>query len=133
MATPPQRSKTVATNKGKAATSSSTSKTPKPAATPNKGTDSTGGKEQTETQRNPHGWPTVEILWIDAVADGLTEWLDPEQLTDMKPENSRVVGYLAHQTPEHITITSLINENSVAHTLCIPRTLITELKYLEGP
>lgn len=121
------------TPKGKAAHTSSTSPTAKPAATSSKGRDATRGEETRGRRGNPWGWPLVEILWIDAISDGLWEWLDPDDLQHMAPEDSLVVGYLAHQTDEYVTVASLINDDSVAHAMCIPRSLIVTLRHLEGP
>lgn len=78
---------------------------------------------------NPHKWPIVEILWVDAVADGLLEWLDPEDVETIQPVDSVVVGYLLKQTDTHTTVASLINDGSVAHILCIPNQIITETRH----
>jgi len=82
------------------------------------------------TKGNPYEWELVEIHWIDAVADGLTEWLDPEQVMNLTPVDSRVVGYLVNDTVRHITVASLINEGSAAHVLCIPKELVVEIHRL---
>ena len=117
--------------KGKAAHTSSTSKRiPKPVPTSPKGLEATRGEQDLERRGNPSGWPVVEILWVDAISGGLWDWLDPTQLADMHPEDSRVVGYLASETDDYITVASLINDGSVAHALCIPTSLIIEMRRL---
>lgn len=113
-----------ATPTKKRATNKST--TPKPANTPTRG-------EQTNTgEANPHQWPIVEILWVDAVADGLLEWMDPQDTENIKPVQSLVVGYLLHQTDTHTTVASLINEESTAHILCIPNQIILKTRHWQG-
>jgi hypothetical protein len=113
--------------------STKTPRNPKPSSTSTRGEENspTGGNTTPLEQRgNPHRWPIVEILWIDAVADGLQEWLDPQDIHDMTPEDSRVVGYLITDTPTHVTVASLINDGSAAHALCIPRPLIHHIRTL---
>lgn len=115
--------------KKQAAHTSSTKNPPKPKPS----SSSTGGGEENGRRGNPYGWPVVEILWVDAISDGLWEWLDPDHLSEMRPEDSLVVGYLAHETPDFVTVASLINDDSAAHALCIPRTLIAKMTYLREP
>jgi len=109
--------------KGQTAATSSTSSSRQKAPTSLEGLQRPRG--------NPHNWPIVEILWIDAVAGGLSEWLDVEEIHAMKPVDSKVVGYLVSQTPTQVTVASLINDGSAAHALCIPTEIVIEMTYWE--
>jgi hypothetical protein len=108
---------------------SNKSTTPKPVLTSD---ISTGGEQTNTGEANPHQWPIVEILWVDAVADGLLEWMDPQDTENIKPVQSLVVGYLLHQTDTHTTVASLINEESTAHILCIPNQIILKTRHWQG-
>ena len=122
--TPTAKTTKTQPTKRRAATTQST--TPNPDKDPS----STRGLEDSMKWRgNPHKWPVVEILWVDAVADGLLEWLDPEDVETIQPVDSVVVGYLLKQTDTHTTVASLINDGSVAHILCIPNQIITETRH----
>lgn len=89
---------------------------------------STTSKAEVSPRGNTHNYPVVEILWIDAVADGLQEWMTPEDLEHLEPVDSLVVGYLIKECETHMTVASLINEGSVAHALCIPREIILHVR-----
>jgi hypothetical protein len=129
---PANQARKAAPPKDKATHTPSTSKRiPKPVSTSTRGERTSRGEQDVPLRRgNPYGWPVVEILWVDAVADGGWEWLDPDHLKTLAPTDSLVVGYLAHQTDGHVTVASLINDDHAAHALCIPRSLIVEMRHL---
>lgn len=114
--------------------------------TPSKGKDGRGEKhskgEKTLTygvgiksnsyDLTPH-WDThqiVEILWIDAIANAITEWMDLEDLENSQPCETLTVGYLLTDHPEWITIVSLLNDGAAGHAITIPRGMILTIRTL---
>lgn len=73
--------------------------------------------------------PVVEVVWWDAVSVGALDWED-EHSVDIKPALSFTVGYIIADTPEALTIVSLVNEDSYAHGICIPRGMVHEVREL---
>lgn len=124
MTAPPSKpTRSTRTKRQAAHTSTTETPTTKPAVIPKGDSEPTRGEE--------HHWPIVEIDWIDAIADGLHEWLDYTQIAAMQPEPSKTVGYLITTTDTHTTITSLINTHSAGHAICIPNSIITNITTLK--
>lgn len=73
--------------------------------------------------------PVVEVLWWDAVSVGAVDWED-EHSVDIKPALSFVVGYVVADTEEALTVVSLVNEDSYAHGICIPKGMVHEVREL---
>ena len=75
----------------------------------------------------------VEVLWIDAIANAITEWMDLEDLEDCQPCETLSVGYLLKDHPEWITIVGLLNEGSAGHAITIPRGMVLAVRVLNRP
>lgn len=74
--------------------------------------------------------PIIEVLWIDAVANAITEWLNLDELEDCQPCETLSVGYLLRDHPEWITIVGLLNDGSAGHAITIPRGMILSVRQL---
>ena len=72
----------------------------------------------------------IEILWIDAVANAITEWMDIDDLQEVQPCETLSVGYLLKDHPEWITIVGLLNDASAGHAITIPRGMILAVRQL---
>ena len=72
----------------------------------------------------------IEVLWIDAVANAITEWLDLDELEQCQPCETLSVGYLLKDHPEWITIVGLLNDSSGGHAITIPRGMILAVRQL---
>lgn len=73
--------------------------------------------------------PVVEVVWFDAVSVGAVDWED-EHSVDILPALSFVVGYVIADTDEALTVVSLVNEDSYAHGICIPKGMVYEVREL---
>lgn len=90
------------------------------------------GTDSTTYNLNPD-WDTrqiIEVLWIDAVANAITEWMDLDDLEQCQPCETLSVGYLLKDHPEWITIVSLLNDGSAGHAITIPRGMIVAVRQL---
>ena len=72
----------------------------------------------------------IEVLWIDAVANAITEWMDLDELEQCQPCETLSVGYLLKDHPEWITIVGLLNDASAGHAITIPRGMILAVRQL---
>ena len=72
----------------------------------------------------------IEVLWIDAVANAITEWLDLDELEQCQPCETLSIGYLLKDHPEWITIVGLLNDSSGGHAITIPRGMILAVRQL---
>lgn len=75
----------------------------------------------------------VEVVWVDAIANAITEWMDLEDLEEVQPCETLSVGYLLKDHPEWITIVALLNEGSAGHAITIPRGMILDVRVLSRP
>jgi hypothetical protein len=73
----------------------------------------------------------VEVLWIDAVANAITEWMDIEELQNVQPCETLSVGYLITDHPEWVTIIALMNDSTGGHAITIPRGMILAIRALK--
>jgi hypothetical protein len=72
----------------------------------------------------------VEVLWLDAISIAGTEWASGDEAAKQMPAPSVSVGYLWADTPEHVTVVALVNENHIGHGITIPRGMIVEIRDL---
>jgi hypothetical protein len=72
----------------------------------------------------------VEILWVDATSVSGEEWAEWEEAAKTVPAPSLSVGYVVTETPLHITIVGLVNDNHIGHGICIPKGMIHEIRDL---
>ena len=141
--TPKMGYKKPATKKPEAAKPQNTSTSPKePVSIPTKGGKNDGGIEKpyeslkykpglvSKTYDLTPQWDRhqiVEILWVDAIANAITEWMDLEDLENTQPCETLSVGYLLKDHPEWITIIALLNDGSAGHAITIPRGMILKI------
>ena len=72
----------------------------------------------------------AEVLWIDAVANAITEWMDIEDLQNVQPCETLSVGYLITDHPEWVTLIGLMNDSTGGHAITIPRGMILNVRAL---
>lgn len=72
----------------------------------------------------------VEVLWIDAVANAITEWMDIDDLQEVQPCETLSVGYLITDHPEWLTIIALMNDSTGGHAITIPRGMVLTVRAL---
>jgi hypothetical protein len=73
----------------------------------------------------------VEILWLDASFIVATEWGDHNDAYQAEPARTLSVGYIANETPNHITLVALINNDYMSGGICIPKSMIQHQRELK--
>ena len=118
---------------------------PEPVSIPS-GENNTGGEKNTPVVELTYGagndykaydlhpewdrYVIVEVLWIDAVANAITEWMDIDDLQEVQPCETLSVGYLITDHPEWLTIIALMNDSTGGHAITIPRGMILTVRAL---
>lgn len=74
--------------------------------------------------------PIVEIYWIDAQAVGGEHWVDETDI-DTRGAETLTLGYILNETPETITLVSLVNNNHYSHGITIPKGCIKHINRLQ--
>lgn len=82
-----------------------------------------------ERWKSPKG-RIVEVLWLDASFIVSSEWGLHKDAYDALPAQTLSVGYVAHETKDHITLVALINSDFMSGGICIPRSMIQEQREL---
>jgi hypothetical protein len=72
----------------------------------------------------------VEILWWDAIGVSGDEWANHKDAYDTTPAQTLTVGYVVKETPDYITVVSMLNPNHLGYGVCIPKGMIKEIRDL---
>ena len=74
----------------------------------------------------------VEILWWDAIGVSADEWSEHKEAYSAVPAYTLTVGYVVKDTPEYITVVSLLNQHHIGHGVCIPKGMVKEIRELQA-
>lgn len=80
---------------------------------------------------SPSKYRLVEVLWWDAVGVTADDWGAHEDAYNAAPVKTLTLGYIVKDTSDYITIVGLINEHHLSHGICIPKTMIHEIRELK--
>lgn len=72
----------------------------------------------------------VEVVWWDAIGVSADEWSDHKEAYSAVPAPTLTVGYVVKDTPEYITVVSLLNQHHIGHGVCIPKGMVKEIRDL---
>ena len=88
-------------------------------------------KEHTETPKGDNTPPITVVWWWDAIAYGTDNWTDDTEHPEACPTIS--IGWLTHNTPQHITIIPLVNNDQWGHGITIPHGCIHHITTIPTP
>lgn len=75
--------------------------------------------------------PLVVIHWWDAISYGTDNWTDETETPEAAP--TVTVGWLTHNTPDHVTVVPLVNTHQWGNGITIPWGCIHTLTPITPP
>lgn len=80
--------------------------------------------------RTCDSYPLVEVLFHDARAFGVDNWVELTDAIAATPIRSVAVGYLVSRTDDHLNLVGLVNEAHVGHGISIPAPWVARVRVI---